>query len=82
MTTIHHIRPQDDAHANGLDKDDDHVSSDDSDESEHAEQGAIDASEPTRANDNPDAPSAVRFDGAFIGLSRDRLAAMVCKSYE
>lgn len=25
--------------------------------------------------------SAVRFDGAFVGISRSRLAAMVCKDY-
>jgi hypothetical protein len=49
-----------------------------------------DAEETNRAADSrspqPSKPSkqesAVRFDGAFVDLSRSRLAAMVCKSYD
>lgn len=82
MTTIHHIHPADDAPANELDEDDDDTSSDDSKESEHVDTEAEDTNEATPADGNPDAPSAVRFNGAFVGLSRDRLAAMVCKTYE
>lgn len=81
MTTIHHIHPADDAPANGLDNDD-CASSDDSEASNHADDKTEGKSEATPAGENSDAPSAVRFDGAFVGLSRDRLAAMVCKTYE